>query len=56
MGIHEVLNALAAQDATEAVALGWPVVPAGPDMNWWELSNFKLINEELGGLATRRGI
>ena len=47
----------AAQDAAEAlIALGWPVAPAGPDMDRWAIGDFELTGEELIGLATRRGV
>lgn len=47
----------AAQDAAEAlIALGWPVAPAGPDMDRWAIGDFELTDEELIGLAARRGI
>ena len=50
-------TALAAQEAADAlVALGWPVIPAGDDMDRWAIGDFELTDDELIGLATRRGI
>jgi hypothetical protein len=50
-------NPDAAQDEAEAlIALGWLVVLAGPDMDRWAIGDFKLTDEEVIGLATRRGI
>jgi hypothetical protein len=48
---------LIAQDAAEALfALGWPVTPADDDSDTWRIGYFVLTDEELIGLATRRGI
>lgn len=52
-----VSDLLAAQDAAEALTmLGWPVAPTGDDMELWRIGDFELTDEELIGLATRRGI
>ncbi len=49
--------ALAAQDAAEAlIALGWPVLPHGPDIDLWQIGGLFFMDNELIGLATRRGI
>jgi hypothetical protein len=51
------LDTLAAQDAAEAlIVLGLPVMPHGPDMAEWRISDLIFTDEELIGLATRRGI
>lgn len=48
---------LAAQDAAEAlIALGWLVQPHGPDMDRWQIGDLIWTDEELIGLAARRGI
>lgn len=48
---------LAAQDATEAlIALGWPILPHGDDMDRWRIGDLVMTDEDLIGLATRRGI
>ena len=50
-------NLLIAHDAAEAlIALGWPVTPADDDSDTWRIGYFVLTDEELIGLATRRGI
>lgn len=50
-------SAFAAQDAAEAlIALGWPVQPADDDTDTWRIGYFVLTDEELIGLASRRGI
>ncbi|MGC5779487.1 hypothetical protein [Methylobacterium sp. NFXW15] len=49
--------ALAAQDAAEAlIALGWPVLPHGPDMDLWQIGDLIWTNDELMGLAARHGV
>lgn len=51
-----ITTTLAAQDAAEAlIALGWPITPDGPDMERWRIGNLIMTDEELIGLATRRG-
>ncbi len=53
----DIHTTLIAQDAAEAlIALGWPVTPTGPDMDRWAIGDFELTDDELIGLATRRGI
>ncbi len=48
---------LAAQDAAEAlIALGWPIRPYDDDMGHWRIGELIMTDEELIGLATRRGI
>lgn len=48
---------LIAQDAAEAlIALGWPVTPADDTSDTWRIGYFVLTDEELIGLAARRGI
>ncbi|WP_342163110.1 hypothetical protein [Methylobacterium sp. SD21] len=48
---------LDAQDAAEAlIALGWPIQPHGHDMECWRIGELIMTDEELIGLATRRGI
>lgn len=48
---------LAAQDAADAlIVLGWPVLPADDDSDTWRLGYFVLTDDELIGLAARRGI
>lgn len=50
-------TALAVQDAADGLlALGWPVRPAGDDMETWRIGDFKLTDEELIELVARRGI
>lgn len=50
-------TAFAAQDVAEALtALGWPVRPVGEDMEAWKIGDSVLTDEELIGLAARRGI
>lgn len=50
-------TAVAPQDAAEGLlALGWPVRPAGDDLETWRIGDFELTDEELIGLATRRVI
>lgn len=49
--------AFAAQDAADAlVALGWPVSSSEDDLDTWRIGCFVLTDDELIGLATRRGI
>lgn len=48
---------LIAQDAAEAlIALGWPIRPHGDDMDRWRIGDLIMTDEDLIGLATRRGI
>ncbi|MGC5779842.1 hypothetical protein [Methylobacterium sp. NFXW15] len=50
-------NAYVAQDAAEAlIALGWPIQPHGDDMDRWRIGDLIMTDEELIGLAMRRGI
>ena len=52
-----ISDLLIAQDAAEALtALGWPVRAAEDDAEMWRIGYFVLTDEELIGLATRRGI
>ena len=53
----DLSSAYAAHDAAEAlVALGWPVRPAEDESETWRIGYIVLTDEELIGLATRRGI
>ncbi|MFC6790550.1 hypothetical protein ACFQE0_13635 [Methylobacterium komagatae] len=46
-----------AQDAAEAlIALGWPVIPHGPDMDRWQIGDLIWTDDELMGLAARHGV
>lgn len=57
MNDAESHTVMAAQDAAEGLlALGWPVRPARDDLEAWMIGDFELTDEELIGLATRRGI
>lgn len=48
---------LIAQDAAEAlIALGWPIRSHGDDMDRWRIGDLIMTDEDLIGLATRRGI
>ncbi len=48
---------LAAQDAAEAlVVLGWPIQPRGRDLECWRIGDLIMTDEDLIGLAMRRGI
>jgi len=52
-----VSDLLAAQDAAEAlIVLGWPVAPAGDDLELWRIGDFEMTDDDLIGLATRQGI
>ncbi len=52
-----ITAALAAQDAAKAlIALGWPILPHGDDMDRWRIGDLVMTDEDLIGLATRRGI
>lgn len=37
-------------------ALGWPVLPYGADMDRWRIGDIIMTDEDLIGLATRRGV
>lgn len=53
----DLRSAYAEQDATEAlVALGWPVRAAEDESETWRIGYIVLTDEELIGLAARRGI
>lgn len=53
----DLRSAYAAQDAAEALtALGWPVRAAEDESETWRIGYVVLTDEELIGLATRRGI
>ena len=59
LGMDEAAVALllAAQDAAEAlIALGWPITPDGPDMERWRIGDLVMTDEDLIGLAMRRGV
>lgn len=57
MDEHTLLTTFAAQDAAEAlIALGWPIQPHGPDMEHWRIGDLIMTDEDLIGMATRRGI
>lgn len=48
--------ALAAQDAAEAlIALGWPILPHGPDMDRGQMGDLIWTDDELMGQASRQG-
>ncbi len=52
-----ITAALAAQDAAKAlIALGWPIQPHGDDMDRWRIGDLVMTDEDLIGLATRRGV
>lgn len=55
--LTSIRDLLAAHDAAEAlIALGWPVHPADDDTDTWRIGYFILTDDELIGLAARRGI
>lgn len=57
MDASEFRTVIAAQDAAEAlIALGWPVHSTGDNRDAWMIGDFVLTDEELIGLAVRRGI
>lgn len=51
-----ILETLAAQDAAEAlIALGWPIMPYGADLNGWLVGGTFMTEESLA-LAKLQGI
>jgi hypothetical protein len=57
MNESAIQTTIAAQDAAEAlIALGWPVRPVRTDCDLWKIGDFVMTDEELIGLAARRGI
>lgn len=57
MNESAITTTIAAQDAAEAlIAIGWPVSPVGADWDLWKIGDFVLTDDELIGLAARRGI
>ena len=57
MDYLDLHSAFVAQDAAEALtAMGWPVSPSEDDSDTWRIGYFILTDEELIGLAARRGI
>lgn len=45
-----------AHAAEALIALGWPVLPHGPDMDRWQIGDLIWTDEELMGLAARQGV
>lgn len=47
----------AAQDAVDVfVALGWPITPHGPDMEFWRIGDLIWTDADVMGLAARHGV